>query len=783
MLRNYLKIAVRNLWRNKLYTGLNVGGLAIGLAACLIMVLYVNHEFSYDTYHPNADRIVRVTTILKTPESPVAIASGPLLLAHVLKRDYPEVETAVRFKPTGAIVRTKDKLVGESDVYFADRDVFSVFAFDFIVGNPATALASPNCVVITESVANRFFGRTDLLGQTIQINKETYQITGVVANQPSNTDLPVKMLLSQKGGVPKNWLEEDFPVFTFVLFKQQPNLADFRKKLALIAKNSVDPELKKAGAEGYFISFPVERLTDVHYSQGNLEDTPKGNKQYSYLFAFLAVFVLTIALLNYINLLTAKATERAKEVGIRKANGALRNQLVRQFLFESFLLSGMALVVAVGLMQIAIPFFNKLLSIQLRLSWQETLGLVSMIWLIVTVLGGMYPAFVLSGYQPVQVLKGNLIGYGQRAWLRKSIIVFQFVLAVCMIAGVLVIHRQMNYMLHYDLGFTKDQILNINLPDDSLVRAGAPALANSLKQRSEVGDVTLGSGLSDGPMAMASTKIQSNGKKRELMGSYMFIDDRFLPLLCIKLKAGRNLSSRSKADLNGGFLVNEAFVKMAGWKNGVGQAIEGFGHKGEVVGVVKNFNYHSLHNAVEPLVMIYNTFPNNTVMMKLQPANLPVVKAIWQEHFPNFPFEYSFLDESYDAKYRRDQLMMSVFNGFAGLTVLVSCLGLFGLVAFTTERRTKEIGVRKVLGASVTNILVLLSRDFLQLVVLAILIASPLMYWAADRWLQAFAFKVDLAWWVFVLAGMLAIGIALLTVSFQSIKAALMNPVKSLRSE
>jgi len=760
-----------------------VGGLAIGLAACLLMVLYVNHEFSYDTYHPKADRIVRVTTILKTPESPVAIASGPLLLAPVLKRDYPEVETAVRFKPTGAIVQTKDKLVSESDVYFADSDVFSVFAFDFLVGNPTTALVNPNGAVLTENTANRFFGRTDVLGQSILINKETYQVTGVVANQPSNTDVPVKIFLSQEGGVPKSWLEEDFPVFTFVLFKQQPNLPDFRKKLALLAKNSVDPELKKAGAEGYFISFPVEQLTDVHYSQGNLEDTPKGNKQYSYLFAFLAVFVLTIALLNYINLLTAKATERAKEVGIRKANGAQRNQLVRQFLFESFLLSGMALGVGVALMQIVIPFFNELLSIQLRLSWQETIGLVSAVWLIVTVLGGLYPAFVLSGYQPVQVLKGNLMGHGQRAWLRKSIIVFQFVLAVCMIAGVLVIHRQMDYMLHYDLGFTKEQILSVNLPDDSLVRAGAPALANSLKQRSDVGNVTLGSGLSDGPMAMASTTIQSNGKKRELMGSYMFVDDQFLPLLHIKLKAGRNLSSRSKADLNGGFLVNEAFVKMAGWKNGVGQAIEGFGHKGEVVGVVKNFNYHSLHNPVEPLVLIYNTFPNNNVMLKIQPANLPVVKAIWQEHYPNFPFEYSFLDESYDAKYRRDRLMMSVFNGFAGLTVLVSCLGLFGLVAFTTERRTKEIGVRKVLGASVANILLLLSRDFMKLVLLAIVLASPLIYYATDRWLQAFAFKVDLDWWLFALAGALAIAIAVLTVSFQSVKAALMNPVNSLRSE
>ncbi|WP_020594706.1 ABC transporter permease [Spirosoma panaciterrae] len=783
MLSNYLKIALRNLWRNKLYTSLNVGGLAIGLAACLLMVLYVDHEFSYDRFHPNASRIARVTSVMKTPESPLSIAASPLQLGLTLKRDYPEVETAVRFLMTGATVRTKSQLAEQTDVYYADNDVFSVFNYPLLAGNPKTALLNPNCAVVTERFANRFFGRTDVLSQSVQINKETYQITGVMADLPSNSDLPISALLSVKPPKTTSWLEEDFPAYTYVLFKQEPNLADFAKKLDLLAKKYIDPELKKAGAENYSITFPIERLEDVHYSQDKLEDTPKGSKQYSYLFAFLAVFVLAIALLNYINLVTAKATERAKEVGIRKASGAHYGQLVRQFLFESFLLSGLAIACALVLLQLTIPIFNEQLTIQLQLDSLNAIPLIGLTWVVVTLLGGLYPAFVLSGYRPVDVLKGRLASYGQGLWFRKSIIVFQFVLAVGMIAGVLVVHRQMDYLRHYDVGFTRDQILSLYLPDDSTTRAGAPALANSLKQRSEVGGVTLGSGLADGPMAMASTTIQSGGKKRELMANYMFIDETFVPLLNIRLKAGRNLSTQYKTDLKGGFLVNEAFVKMAGWKEGVGQAMEGFGHKGEVVGVLKNFNYRSLHNPIEPLILIYRTSLINNVMVRVKPSDLSVVKTIWQQHYPNYPFDYSFLDASFDAKYRKDQLMILVFNCFAGLTILVSCLGLFGLVAFTTERRTKEIGVRKVLGASVTNIVTLLTNDFLKLIGVAILIASPLAWWAADRWLQAFAYKTDLSWWVFALAGVLSITIAVLTISFQSIKAALMNPVKSLKTE
>ena len=782
MLRNYLKIALRNLWRNKLYTGLNVGGLAIGLAACLLMALYVDHEFSYDSYHANAHRIVRVTTDMKTPESVLSIASSPVPLAETLKRDYPEVETAVRLLPTDAVIRHEDKLLKESDVYYADNEVFSVFSYSFLAGNPASALANPNSAVLTERLAKKYFGKTDVLGKTIEFNKQLFQVTGVVADAPSNTDLPVSALLSKVFTGSRSWVEDDFPCYTYVLFRDEPNLAVFGKKLTQLANRYANPELKKLGAEGYSLSFPAEVLQDVHYSQGKMADTPKGNKQYGYLFAFLSVFVLAIALLNYINLLTAKATERAKEVGIRKANGAQRGQLIRQFLLESWLLSGFSVGLAVIFVSAATPFFNELLQIRLSIVLSEAVPLIGFTWFLITLAGGLYPAFVLSNYRPVEVLKGRMGSYGKGAWLRKSVIVFQFVLAVGMIAGVLVIRRQMTFLQTKDLGFTKDRILSVHLPDDSTARVAATAFANSLKNRSEVGAVSLGSGLQpSGLLPMASTTFRSNGRKRELMSNFLFVDDQFLPLLNMKLKAGRNLSSQSKADLNGGFIVNEAFVKLAGWKDGIGQTIDGFGHKGKVVGVVKNFHYRSLHNLIEPLVLVYNTIPTSSVMLNISFDQLPVVKTIWQRHYPLYPFDYEFLDQSFEAQYHKDRVLATVFNGFATLTILVSCLGLFGFVTFTTGQRTKEIGIRKILGASIVNVVLLLSKDFLKLVLIAFFIAAPVAWYALDRWLQDFAYRVGLEGWLFATAGGLVILIAVLTVSFQSINAALMNPVNSLK--
>ena len=784
MLRNYLKITWRNLITYRVYSLLNISGLAIGLTACLLMFLYVKHEFTYDSFHEKAARIARITTDLKTPEAPMSVASCPILLADVLPRTYPEVMAAVRFEPLSATIKYGNKLLNQPDVYYSDQSVFRIFSYQFLAGDPNQALARPNSAVVTEAFAQKYAGRTNVLGALFQCNRQTYRITGIIANPPTNTDLKISALLHKDFTTSTTWLGEDFPAYTFVLFRDKPDLPTFEKKLAVLSQKYIQPEFKALDAEGYSLQFRAELLSDVHFSRGKMADMPKGNRQTGYLFACLATLVFVIALLNYINLLTARATSRAKEIGIRKASGAVRGQLIGQFVLESFLLSLLAILVAIFLLVVTIPHFNTLLHIHLSVSWMDGLLLAITATLTTTLLGGTYPAFVLSGYAPSAVLRGQFATFGNGLWLRRSITVFQFTLAVGLMAGVLIIHRQLTYMQQADLGFTTDQVMTITLPDDSLARTLAPALANTLRQQSGINDVTLGSGLQpDGLLPVASTTFRAHGKKREVTSKYLFIDERFLPLLNLKLVNGRNLSNTSAADKNGAFLVNESFVKMAGWQQAVGQSLEGFGHKGMVVGVVKNFHYRSLHNLIEPLILIYNTFPPSSLTLKLLPKQLPVVQTAWKVHYPNIPFIYSFLDTAFEAQYHKDRLMMLLFDGFALLTVFVSCMGLFGLTTYTTEQRTKEIGIRKVLGASVGSIVALLSKNFLKLVLIAIVIASPIAYYAMNKWLQDFAYKITIEWWVFALAGLLAAGIALLTVSFQSVKAALMNPVKSLRSE
>ncbi|TAG19379.1 MAG: ABC transporter permease [Cytophagia bacterium] len=780
MIRNYLKIAWRNLVKNKVYSFINIGGLAVGVTACLLMLLYVRHELQYDAFFENKERIARVVSELKTPEAPISLALSPVLLVPALA-DYPEVQKATRFQPTVATVRFKDKLFNEPDVYYTEQATFEVFSYQFLQGSKEKALNQPNSMVITESFAKKYAGDTDLLGQSIQINKEFYVVTGIIADLPSNTDLKINALLSYDFSKVNSWVD-DLSVFTFVLFKQLPNLPLFEQKLNKLSQQYIQPELKKMGENDYSLVFGTEILADIHYSAGKIEDTPKGNKQYSYLFLFLAFFVLVIALLNYINLLTAQASERTKEVGVRKANGAQKKQLISQFLFESLFLNTISVAISITLLEVSIPLLNDLLQIQLQASWQEISlgGSISLV--LITLLGGLYPAFVLSDFHPLQALRGISKRYGHSLTLRQVITTFQFVLTVSMIVGVIVIYLQMSFLQKHNLGFDKDQILVVQLPRDSLAQAQGVAFANSLQKHSKVQKMTLGSGLE--PDAMGGTNFRVNGKIREVMTRFIFTDEQFVPLLGMKIKEGRNLSLVNASDKNGAFLVNEAFVKMSGWKNPIGQPIEGFEKKGQVIGVVKNFNYRSLHNSVEPIAIVYhNTRPLRTVMLKIQPKNLAVVKTTWQSHYANFPLEYTFLDEMFDKQYHKDQLMMLLFNTFAFLTVFVSCLGLFSLVIFAAETRTKEIGIRKVLGASILQITTLISKDFLKLVMIAFVIASPIAYYFMDKWLADFAYRITISWWVFALAGVATISIALITVSWHSIKAALANPVKSLKTE
>jgi len=785
MFKNYFKIACRNIWRRKFYAAVNVGGLAIGLAVCLTIVFYVKHEFKYDHHHDKADRVVRITTKYETPDKPMLIANTPVLLASYLNKNYPEIEKTARLQITEAAVKHSHWLQNEQNVYFSEQSVFDILSFVFLEGSASGALKRPNTAVISKKIAEKYFDRSPALGQTIQINKTHYEITGVIADLPSNSDLKISVMLSRDFLDTRDWLTDDFPVYTFALFTQKPDLKSFDKKLLTLSQRYIQPELKAQGADEYKLIFETELLKDVHYNVGKMGDTPKGNRQYGYLFSFLALFVLLIAVLNYINLLTATAMERSREVGIRKANGARRGQLVTQFIFESLIVTMVSVILGVLILKISIPFLNNLLQIDIIVQWSSILIVAALSLAVITILAGLYPSFMLSGFKPIQALKGTLSPDAKSVWLRKGITLFQFSLAVAMVSGVLVIHQQMKFLRNHNPGFDKEQVLAISAPDDSVARSKMHAFATILRQQSHVQRVTVGTNVMsvDETYPAGTTIFKSNGKKKEVISSYFFIDEHFLSTLNIKLLQGRNLSSDHASDRNGGFIVNEAFVKMSGWKNPIGQPIDGFFHKGEVIGVVKDFNYRSLHNSVEPLVMVYNTAPAAAVMIKTKLENLASIENAWKKHYPDFPFEYRFLNSTFEAQFRKDDVMMTLFNIFAFLTVFVSCLGLLSLVTFSTGLRIKEIGIRKVVGASVSEIVTLLTREYLLIVILAILLASPVAFYAMRQWLSNFAYHIDISWWSCLLAGFTVLGTALITVSFQSIKAALANPVKSLKTE
>ena len=782
MIKNYLTIAWRNLLRRKTFSFINIAGLAIGIAACIIIFLYVHHELSFDQYNTKVDRIIRIAATVHAPESDIVMATAPKPLADVLKRGYPEVEATVRLEQMHQVVKFNNESYREDAFYGADSSVFSVFSFDFLEGTPVTALQNPHSIVLTKTIAEKYFGKEPALGKTIVCNEQNLMVTAVVKDRPANSDMEITALLSAEFSKSIDWL--DFDGYTFVLFRSKPNLKNFARQLTDISKRYVQPALNTIGAINYRMLFSAEPLSEVHFITGKVVDTPKGNRQFSYVFSILAVFILIIALLNYINLSTAKSFERAKEVGIRKVSGAGRFQLLRQFLFESFFLISIAWVLAITFVRISLPFINQLLQTTIVINWIHIVLFTGAIFLVTLILAGLYPAFVLSSFLPVKVLKGNWRNSVKGVFLRKTVTITQFAIAAALIMGTTVIYNQMKFIRQKDLGYNKEQLLVVYLPGDSVSRHTVSAFQDALRKRPEVKDMTVGNRITEQGLSMATTFAEAEGKKRELMCNYYFIDPHFLPVFQIKLKEGRNLSDSFSTDKKEGFLVNEAFVKMMGWKSAIGKSMEGFEHKGKVVGVVKNFYYKSLHNLVEPLVLICNTPVNDyTTTIKIQARDLPLVTATFKQYFPSLPIDYAFFDDIVNKRYEKDRITMSLFNVFTVLAIFVSCLGLYGLVALIAAQRTKEIGIRKVLGAELGQLLSVMSKDFLRLMCFALIIALPIAGIVMNKWLSSYAYHIYLSWWMFLVPVLLVLLIAMLVISREIIRTATANPVKSLRME
>jgi putative ABC transport system permease protein len=784
MIQNYLKIAWRNLLKHKSFSLINIFGLAIGIGACLIIFLYVHDELTFDQYNTKVDRIVRATTRLHTPESDLIIATSPMMLGGTMKREYPEVEATVRLSNAAASVKYNNEVFSEESFYKTEPSVFSVFSFDFLEGSPQHALQNPHTIVLTETIAKKYFGSSHALGKIMVCGAENWLVEGVVKDRPANSDMKIDALQSADFSKTTPWMD-DFDNYTFILFYQKPDLKQFGHKLADLSRKYIQPELDAGGGPGgagrYRLEFELEPLAAVHFSADKLADMPKGNRQFNYIFSLLAVFILIIALLNYINLSTAKSTERAREVGIRKVSGASRTQLIRQFLFESFFLLAIACLLAIGLVLLGLPFFNKLLQTELSLRWQSGLLFMGIIFIVTLLLAGLYPAFVLSAFRPIKVLKGNWHHSFRGIFLRKAITVSQFAIAVALIMGTTVIYQQMRYVQQKDLGFNRDQLLNIYLPRDSAFLSSVKAFQNDLRNRPEVKAITVGVGLTFA--VMSSTVTNFEGKRREFMCVYYPVDPQFLSVFQIPLVEGRNISDSFGTDRKEAFLVNEAFLKYMGWKSGVGKTIEGWEHKGKIVGVMKNFYFKSLHDAIEPVVMVYNESTFNTTTIKIKPGDLSIVKTLFRKNLPTTPMDYSFLDEIVEKQYVKDRITMSLFNSFTGLGILVSCLGLYGLVALIAVQRTKEIGIRKVLGATLQQLFSLMSKDFLKLLCWALIIALPVAGLAMNKWLASYAYHVPLSWWMFLIPTVVVLLLALIVISKEIIKTALANPVRSLRSE
>ncbi|OQP64159.1 hypothetical protein A3860_22400 [Niastella vici] len=781
MMKSYLTIAWRNLLRHKAFSLINILGLSIGIATCTIIFLYVQNELTYDQYNKNASRIVRVSANLLSPENDLRLATAPALLAPALKRNLPEIAEAVRIQGSTVTVKWHNQLYRENDFCQSDPGIFSIFDFAFIEGSPVNALKAPHSIVLSRSLARKYFGHSAALGKTLICDNEPLLVTGVFEDRPANSDLNIPALLSADFDKNTKWLDE-MGCFSFVLFRTTPDLKQFSKKLASISSTYVKPELNAEGATAYTMEFIPELLKDVHFSKDRVGDTAKGNKQYSLIFSFLAAFILLIALLNYINLTTARSFERAREVGVRKVIGAKPVQVIKQFLFESFLLITIAWLFGNVFVALGLPFVNDLLETRLAVQWGHILLFTTSVLLISFLLAGIYPALVMSAYKPVTVLKGRWQRSFKGIWLRRVVTVTQFAIAAALIMGTTVIYYQMQHLRNKNLGYNRDQLMAISLPMDTTLARSLRAFQNELRERPEVMGLTSGAKLGIEGLGSSTTTAEVQGRKKEFMCNFFAVDPDYIPVLQMKLVEGRNFSDSFSTDRSTALIVNEAFVRYMGWQSALGKELEGFGKKGRVIGVVHDYFYKSLHNIIEPLVLVYNTDPwVNTTTIRIRPKDLPVIEALYKKHFPALFFDYTFFDDIINKYYRQDQITMRLFNQFTILAIFISCLGLYGLVSLVTGYRIKEIGIRKVFGASVTQLFNLLSKDFLVLIILALTISLPVMTVAMRNWLTTYPYRINLDWKIFLIPVAATVFIALAVISREIIRVSLMNPVKSLR--
>jgi putative ABC transport system permease protein len=808
MLRNYIKTALRNLWKNKRFSAINIVGLAIGLATCLLIITFVMDELSYDRYNEKADRIYRLDAEIKFGDNHDIMAQAPPAAASALRGDFPQVEEVVRFRNYGWImVRKGSENFREDKVIYADSTLFDVFTLPLVAGNTYKALVSPHTAVITERVAKKYFGGPDAVGRTLLVNDSIpYKVTAVIRDLPAQSHFHFNFFLSlaasDEAKNMNDWLS--FNLTTYVVLRQgaSPRLVEdgldrmVRKYEGPALESLIHQSFDQFRQSGNFLRFSLMPLTAIHLhsnKDGDLE--ANGNIQYVYIFSAIAVFILLIACVNFMNLSTARSAGRAREVGVRKVLGSLRRQLVGQFLFESTVLSLLSMILAVGLAWLFLPVFNQLAAKDM------TIGLFSRSWLapvmvalvlVVGLLAGSYPAFFLSAFRPVAVLKGQVSAGLKTGWLRNSLVVFQFAISMVLIVGTVVIYRQLAYIHERDLGFNREQVMIVQ--NTYTLGNRTRYFKAELSRLPGVTGATMTGFLPTSDYRSDNVYFLTPGldPKQSISLQHWQVDDHYIPVLGMRMLAGRNFSPLFPTDSNG-VIVNEAAAKMMG----AGQLLEkklyrmddSKGNKVSlyhVIGVIKDFNFSSLRQVVTPLALFLEE-DRSRIALRVDTKDLgrlvSQVEDEWRRFAPGQPFSYTFMDEEFNELYRTEQRMGGISFSFSLLAMFVACLGLFGLVTYAAEQRTREIGIRKVLGATMGGIVSLLSQDFLRLVLIAMVVAFPVAWWVMTYWLRDFAYRISIGWEVFAVTGVLSTGIAMGTVGLQAVKAALANPVEALRSE
>ena len=798
MLKNYLLISFRNLRKHTSYSVINIFGLGLGLATFILLMVWIQHELSYDTFHENSSRIYRASMEYSFGGQVAKTSVSPTALLPTLQKNFSEIENGTRvYNPASYspyVVKKGDVAFQEGHFYFADSTFFKIFSYKLIAGNRLTALSKPYTVVITQSTAKKYFGDADPIGKTLNVNGTTeYEITGLMEDVPANSYLQFDFVGSfhslRQGREEPIWWSANYQ--TYLLLDSHADLAVIQEKTNNIVKEVLASELTSAGD---YVKYNFLKLTDIHlHSSDSSEMEAVGDIQYVYIFSAVAFLILTIACINYVNLATARASDRAKEVGIRKVVGALRKQLFFQFLGESVVITFLGFCLAFFIVQLALPLFNVLTATNLSNSifYQPSfLGLSFILLIAIALLSGAYPAFAITAFKPVSILKGNFKFSGKGIWLRQFLVVGQFSISVILVIGTIVILKQLDFIQNKKLGYSKDN--TIVLPLDAKTALVYDQLKSEFLrsgQASFVGRATESPTQIKGGYGLNTDETSERG----IIATGVSVDDDYLRALNMEIIAGRNFTDgdfkRASTDTVYSFIVNESALEalFLPIEKAVGKKARVSGRQGEIVGVVRDFHFTSLHKPIGPLVMFNQNDQYNFIFVKLNgkeiQTSLENLKAIYAKVIPHRPFEYEFVDQQFDSLYSAEQRMGTIFTVFATLAIFIACLGLLGLVSFSASQKTKEIGIRKVLGATATSIVFLISRDYTKLVVIAMVIGIPAAYWMMVQWLSDFAYKTDIGVWPVIASALLCVIISFATASYQAIKAALLNPASTLRSE